>query len=181
MGGDVRVDSDINQGATFTVDVSAKAKLIENEENDKIDLEQINLISGQQDKLSSLQVPRMYENEICCLVANDDCFQMMAKVYNLQACGVKIIKQAINGLELYQSCNMHKNDIDFILSDLEMPIMNGYTACENIVKLYQNSRQQLYDSKDEDHVSQIISHIIKKPLMIACSGFVNESIRKKAL
>lgn len=137
MGGDVRVDSVINQGATFTVEVSAKAKLIEYEKNDKIDLEQINLINGRQEKISSLRLPKVCENEICCLVANDDSFQMMAKVYNLQACGVKILKQAINGLELYQYCTSYKNNIDFILSDLEMPIMNGYQACENIVKQYQ--------------------------------------------
>ena len=87
----------------------------------------------------------LYNNEICCLIANDDCFQLMAKVYNLQACGVKILKQAINGLELYQSCTAFKNDIHFIISDLEMPIMDGYTACENIIKLYQNQN----DSKDE--------------------------------
>lgn len=44
MGGEVRVDSDINQGATFTVDLSAKAKFIENKSNIKVDLERINKV-----------------------------------------------------------------------------------------------------------------------------------------
>ena len=59
----------------------------------------------------------------------------MAKAFNLQACagGIKVLKKAINGLELYQSYHVYKNDIDFILSDLNMPIMDGYQACEKII------------------------------------------------
>ena len=37
-----------------------------------------------------------------CIIANDDHFQMMAVSYNLRALNVIILKEACNGLEVFQ-------------------------------------------------------------------------------
>ena len=54
--------------------------------------------------------------------------------YNLSMSNIKVILQAQNGLELYQFLQKNMKDLklDFILLDLEMPIMNGYETCQKI-------------------------------------------------
>ena len=49
---------------------------------------------------------------------------------------------ASNGQEAYNiaSNNLYNDILDVILLDLEMPIINGYEACENIIKLYNNNK-----------------------------------------
>ena len=49
---------------------------------------------------------------------------------------------ASNGQEAYNiaSNNLYNDILDVILLDLEMPIINGYEACQNIVKLYNNNK-----------------------------------------
>ena len=64
-------------------------------------------------------------------MANDNQFQMMAVVYNLEALKLNVLKQAFNGLEALQFVQNNKEHrLDFILLDLDMPIMNGFDACK---------------------------------------------------
>ncbi len=49
---------------------------------------------------------------------------------------------ASNGQEACNiaSNNLYNDILDVILLDLEMPIINGYEACQNIMKLYNNNK-----------------------------------------
>ena len=55
----------------------------------------------------------------------------MAAAYNLEALKVQILNRAFNGLEAVQFLKDNMQiKIDFILLDLEMPVMNGFKACK---------------------------------------------------
>ena len=54
---------------------------------------------------------------------------------------IEVIDSATNGQEavdLIKQKEVHENEryYDLIFLDLEMPILNGYEACEQIVKFY---------------------------------------------
>ena len=76
------------------------------------------------------------------LVANDDAFQLMIVVGSLGLIDkIGTIDQATNGqeaVELIKQKETHaqKRYYDFIFLDLNMPILNGYETCEQIVKFY---------------------------------------------
>jgi CheY-like chemotaxis protein len=127
---------------------------------------------------------------MACIVANDNSFQLMVVAYNLKSLNIKICKEAVNGLEAFQfaqNCR-DKQRIDFVLLDLDMPIMDGFEACQQILGLY-TSKNQLFkleknnDSDDSDsdrsvvrEVEHIIDDMFTKPLMVAYSGLVNEEV-----
>lgn len=49
---------------------------------------------------------------------------MMLKKVNVK------VTEAINGLEALEVVRQSKNKFDFIILDLNMPIMDGYDACK---------------------------------------------------
>ena len=66
-----------------------------------------------------------------CIVANDNPFQLMACVLNLKKYNMEVI-EAVNGYEAVQKvkkCISDNTEINFILLDLNMPILDGYEAC----------------------------------------------------
>jgi PleD family two-component response regulator len=67
--------------------------------------------------------------EFKCLVANDCDFQLMQINLMLKKVNVKV-DEAINGLEALETVTQSKEKFDFIILDLNMPIMDGYDACK---------------------------------------------------
>lgn len=61
--------------------------------------------------------------------------------------------------------------------DLEMPIMNGFQACHQIIKTYKEKKanriKQSYDS--------IIDDLFLQPMMVAYSSHVDDNVRANAL
>ena len=65
------------------------------------------------------------------MVANDDYFQLMAVAHNLTSVNINVLKRAMNGHEAFQYVKENQEQkIDLVLLDLDMPIMNGYQACQ---------------------------------------------------
>ena len=65
---------------------------------------------------------------------------MMAVTYNLASCNIKTVKECVNGLEALQYAKLIDFNVDFILLDLEMPIMDGFTACQQIIQAFEAKR-----------------------------------------
>lgn len=65
-----------------------------------------------------------------CLVANDCDFQMMQIKIILKKAKCSV-REAINGLDALELVTSKPQEkFDFIILDLNMPIMSGYDACE---------------------------------------------------
>ena len=120
----------------------------------------------------------------------------MAVTYNLKACKVNIQMEGQNGLEVLQYIQMNpEKKLDFVLLDLDMPIMNGFEACQQIIDFFSNKNifkpektkkhQRGYKKKNfseksiAESVNEIIEDMYMHPLMVAYSGLVNDDVRKK--
>ena len=104
---------------------------------------------------------------------NDESFQLMALKMSLDQCQIEY-KEAINGLEALQQVqkkNSKSLEFDFILLDLNMPIMNGFEACKQIKQFYDQEKQlfKVNQNRDVDNV----------PLMVACSGFIDDDTQNR--
>jgi len=117
----------------------------------------------------------------------------MAVGYSLKAAGVNIQKEGVNGVEILQYIQSNpKVKLDFVLLDLDMPIMNGFEACKQIIDFYVNSilfrpvksKQFMRGNKKRNLSSESVNNIIEdmntQPLMVAYSGLVNDDVRKQA-
>ena len=63
-----------------------------------------------------------------------------------------------------------------------MPIMSGYEACEKILELYESKHDLFKRQKKREmgDIGKLVEEIFTQPLMIACSGLVNEQVKAKA-
>ena len=112
-----------------------------------------------------MSLPRIIlDQKLTCIVANDNSFSMMASVYILEQVGIEVRKTFINGLDAVQYVKEYPDlELDFVLLDLDMPIMNGFDSCSELLKMYKQKNTG------------------NKPLIFAFSGFVNDQIRNKAM
>ena len=67
--------------------------------------------------------------EYNCLVANDCDFQLLQLTSVLKRVNAKVT-EAINGMEALEAVTQATEKFDFIILDLNMPIMDGYEACK---------------------------------------------------
>ena len=94
----------------------------------------------------------------------------------------------------YIQTNSHIK-LDVVLLDLDMPIMDGFEACRQIIDFYKNlstyrlekpnkRQDQVEETKVNPKVAKSVSKIIDgkftQPLMVAYSGLVNEEVRENA-
>ena len=94
----------------------------------------------------------------------------------------------------YIQMNSHIK-LDVVLLDLDMPIMDGFEACRQIIDFYKNLSTYKLDKPDKrmnqveemkinskvaESVINIIDSKFTQPLMVAYSGLVNEEVRKNA-
>ena len=87
----------------------------------------------------------------------------MACCHILRDMGINVVKQCLNGFEAVKFVEDEgSQNIDFILLDLDMPILDGFEACQQLIKYY--------DEKMEP-----------RPMIVAYSGFVDEHIKLQAL
>ncbi len=78
------------------------------------------------------------------LVANDDEYQLWFLEELFQSNKFKVWR-AINGQEAFfkaQEIKAKNINLDLVVLDLNMPISNGYEACEKIVKLFKSEERK---------------------------------------
>ena len=90
--------------------------------------------------MSKRQPEEVKQEKFKCLVANDCEFQLLQICQILKIAKVEVT-QAINGLEALELVTQSKEKFDFIVLDLNMPIMDGFDACKQIVDHYSDEHK----------------------------------------
>ena len=137
MGGQIKVDSQFNKGSIFKF--SLKHIVAQNDEV------QEELVSVSVPKISIVSLGSRFTphkmgnvNNKVALVVDDNAIGMMAVSAILRRMNVKVY-QASNGLEAIECLKQH-NEIQLVLSDLEMPVMNGYSASKEMKQVKRQIR-----------------------------------------
>lgn len=115
MGSALRVDSEVNQGTSFYFTIKFERAIFEIKESKRV--------SSPAD-LSGIRILIAEDNPINLLIARKMLLDQNA-----------VITTCTNGLEALETLSKNE-DFDIILLDLEMPVMDGYTAIIEIVKNY---------------------------------------------
>lgn len=115
MGGELKVSSVINEGSTFYFNISFEKTHLDHQ-----NLEQENY-------------NKQLLKDFTILVAEDNKISLLYVIKLMNSYGAKTYK-AENGSEAVELITSH-SDIDLVLLDLEMPIMDGFTAVEKIKEL----------------------------------------------
>jgi hypothetical protein len=104
MGGHVSVQSTEGEGTIFSIDLSAKTKPKQASQAPQAPnaLEQIVEEAKEEEEKEDDIVDQDQDFKFTCLVANDNDFQLMIQSLQLKKLGIKVVKEAINGIEAFK-------------------------------------------------------------------------------
>lgn len=115
----------------------------------------------------------MIEKEISIMIVDDHQLIRDGIVARLSIISnIKIIAQADNGKEAL--VQLKENQPDIILMDIDMPVMNGFEATQEIITLYPSIKILALSSYDE-------KSIILKMLEKGISGFILKNVKTEEL
>lgn len=155
MGGEIQVESTPNKGSHFYFDITAnldKPKKLRIRKNKKA--KKSNALASQE--ITNKRILVTDDNKINILV--------LKKILEKENA---IVEEAYNGLEAVEAAKAIKYDL--IIMDLNMPIMSGEKAIENIRKFNKNIPIIIITASNsfnlEDFKNQNISYTIRKPFV----------------
>jgi two-component system, sensor histidine kinase len=120
MGGDVNlIKSELNQGSIFQVKISYE-----------LPAESLKVVEQATPMSQSINGIQFQKNKTVLLVDDSDDNQFLVQTI-LSRWGLEV-DLASNGKEAIEK--VKKNNYDLILMDMQMPIMDGYTACAQLIK-----------------------------------------------
>jgi CheY-like chemotaxis protein len=125
---------------------------------------------------------------------------------NLEKCGVKVV-EAINGHDALEQVVESDSKFDFIVLDLNMPIMNGYESAKKIIahctgdnnffrdssnpsikrEERQSSQKDLLEVPQDldksldmksQHILSLYEEMGQVPFLVACSALINDDVTR---
>jgi len=155
MGGKILVESKLGEGSSFMFEIKLpKGKIKNLEQEDKISIEDITVLKGSK-----------------ILLVEDNIINQEIIVGILKESGI-IIDIANNGKEAVDACD--KNTYELIFMDIQMPIMDGYTATK-IIK--QNHKAT--------HIIALTANVMKEDIekikLVGMTDYISKPIDVKKL
>ena len=126
MGGKIEVFSELGEGATFRVEINCDPCLYPSQ--------------GSVSPAASVTSSRKIElgTPMRAMIVEDDFFNADVLELFFQRFSIEVVKKAKNGLEavkFYEESIAQNQPIHLITMDLQMPLMNGKTTCQEIRKI----------------------------------------------
>ena len=192
MGGNVVVESKIGMGTTFSIELSTKAQFINYPIKSKDLVEKSHDIAvAVENNQEDIEKVLKFNDKpgYNCLVANDTDFQLVAVSYMLKQMKLNIVHEGCNGLDTYQFVQKYGKTlrIDFILLDLDMPILSGFEACRRILRFYdtenalfQFENRKIQQIRKSSYIGDIIKEAIDVPVMVGYSGLLDKEKYQRA-
>ena len=112
-------------------------------------------------------------NQLRVLIINDEFFILQMLVMMVKSIEIYNIDTAQNGFDGF---NLVKSNLyNFVICDLNMPVMDGFECCQKIKTFYENYNQQFFLVKVNLEKESL------RPYMVACSALINHQIEQKAI
>ena len=116
----------------------------------------------------------MYATLIKLLIVDDD--EVMRKLINMSVTknfpGIEIVGEAANGKEAIEI--FKKTDPDIVTMDISMPVMDGVTSMQEMLKINRGTRVLIVSALESRELS---AEVVAK----GARGFVSKPVRPKAL
>jgi two-component system CheB/CheR fusion protein len=152
MGGNISVESEFNSGSTFLFSIPL--------------ITQSDSAIKNPEKIKNLNINSIFDGKIIILAEDDfvnqEYFKAMLKKSTVR---ILIANNGEEAIKLYKEYP----ETDYIFMDIRMPIMNGYEAIKEILKIDKNAfiiAQTAYASQDER----------KKSLQEGCIEYISKPI-----
>ncbi len=157
MGGSIGVESEVNKGSTFHADLPftlcAASVAAEDIADEAFDADPAASLLG-------LRVLLVEDNEI----------NLEIMVSLLEDMGV-IVTPAVNGQEAVDIWEEKHGELDIILSDIQMPVMDGYTAARTI-------RASGLPRAEEIPIIALTAHAMRGDAELSLAAGMNEHLTK---
>ena len=129
MGGKISVESELGKGTEFIVKVVFLLQDVADDEG--LQEEQRMQIEAQERAQEEKERRALFTNRKLLLVEDNELNRQIARIL-LKEQGF-ILEEAVNGQEAVERIKASKEgEFDFILMDIQMPVMNGYEATKEI-------------------------------------------------
>ena len=146
--------------------------------------------SLQQSMISRISAGSIFidESQLNCLIANDEPLQLQILEHIFVNENFNVVTSR-NGFEAFEYVQKNLKELnacfDLIILDLNMPIADGYEAIKNINNLYTNhhifkiAKDHVHSNsrKNEQIKTDKVQDDLFKPIIIACTGMVNEIVK----
>jgi PAS domain S-box-containing protein len=159
MGGQIRVQSTLNQGSTFSFEIGVKLPQVAILNSEPLNQRVIGLASGQP-TYRILIVEDLADNR-----------RLLVELLNAIGFEVREATHGIEALSLWESWSPH-----LILMDLKMPIMDGYTATKRI-----REKPQSQDTVIIALTASVFDEDRDQVLMAGCNDFIGKPCQQKEL
>lgn len=116
-------------------------------------------------------------NTLRVLIANDDPVQLAILKVIFEKCNF-LTYTAQNGMQAYEQITKKTKQLEFmydlVILDLEMPVCDGYSACQQIKMQFENKNIPAIKKGVE---AGVLSDYM--PIIVAVSGYIDEKAEKK--
>jgi len=83
---------------------------------------------------------------------------------------INVVANCKNGQEVIDF--LKKHEVDLVISDINMPVMDGITLVKKITKLYPKTKKMILSMYEE-------RHIINKAIKAGANGYISKNAEKK--